>query len=366
MLNLKYKAYNTKKLRRLDDLRAISSQIWNHSLALQKRYYSLYGSYIHKYRLQKHIAKLRNKNNRWKLLGSQATQQIIDRLDLSYKAFFKKTAKRPPKFKSWRHYSSFTYKQAGYTLNGNVLTINGIGRFKFHKSRDYKNIKTITVKKDSVGSYYFILTCDMKPEPYERLRNGSIGMDFGLTTYLTLSDGKQIENPEFFKQGLKSIKEKSRELSRKKIGSSNRRRALKNLSRVHKSVDNKRTDFQWKLAHELCKHNELIAIEDLNLDAMKKLWGRKVSDLAYGEFVNKLEQVAQKYETTVVKVDRFFPSSKLCSCGYIHKGLTLADRIWACPSCNAVNERDLNASRNILTEGVRLCRTKCKTPLGAI
>lgn len=361
MLNLKYKLYKTKREQKLTEMLGISTWIWNHSLSLQRRYYSMYGKYIPKVRLQKHIARLRRRNQKWQILNSQTVQEILDRQDLAYKRFFKGIAKRPPKFKSRRYYSSFTFKQSGYTLNGNVLAINKVGRFKFSKSREYENIKRVTVKRDSVGDFYVILTCDIQPKKYERLRNGSIGLDFGLTTYLTLSDESTVKNPEFLKQDLKILRLKSRKLSTKVKGSNNRKKAVKELNRVHRRISNRRSDFQWKLAHKLCRENKLIAIEDLCLVGMKSLWGRKVSDLAYGEFVLKLQQVAQKYGTEVVKIDRFFPSSKLCECGNVYSGLTLADRKWDCPSCGKNNDRDLNASKNILAEGIRLHRTKQKT-----
>ena len=365
MINLKYKAYRNKNLKELEELLGVASWVWNHTLALQRRYYALYGKYVSKYQMQKHIGKVRRRNKVWKKLNSQTVQMIVHRQDDAYQRFFKKLAKRPPKFKSKRHYSSFSFTQSGYTLNGNVLTIRKVGRFKFSKSREYEKVKRITVKRDSLGDFYFVLTCDVEPKPYKRLRHGSIGMDFGVKTFLTLSDGSEIKNPEFFKQNMNKLRQKNRSFSSKVRGSSNRKRALKELNRTYKKVADRRSDFQWKLAHELCKNYHLIAIEDLCLKGMKALWGRKVSDLAFGEFVLKLEQVARKYGTSIVKIDRYFPSSKLCSCGYIHKGLTLADRKWTCPSCELVNKRDLNAANNILAEGIRLYRTRKETSSGA-
>ena len=164
----------------------------------------------------------------------------------------------------------------------------------------------------------------------------------------------------------KSIKKANKEFSKKKKGSNNKKKCLKNLQRVHIKVSNKRADFEWKLAHELCKNNSFIAIEDLNIEAMKKLWGRKISDLSFSSFVLKLEQVALKYDTIVQKVDRFYASSKTCTCGVKNKELKLSDREWACSSCGVIHQRDFLASTNILSEGIRLYRTKHKTDLSAI
>lgn len=339
-----------------------SAWVWNHCITLQKRYYSLYGGYINVNTLQKHIAKLRNKNILWKELNSQSVQEICQRVDVAYQRFFKKLAKRPPKFKKAKNFNSFVLKQVSWKINDNILKINKT-YYKFSKSRNYENIKRITVKRNKLGEVFFILCCDMKPIQIERVGNATIGIDFGLKTYITTSDKKEIQSPEFFKESLKEIKDLNKKLSKKKKGSNNRKRALINLQRKHIKISNKRSDFEWKLAHELCKYNSFIATEDLNMEAMKKLWGRKISDLSFYSFLNKLEQVAFKYDTKVQKVDRFYPSSKLCSCGVINKELKLSERNWTCKSCGCINQRDILASQNILNEGIRLYRTKCKTKL---
>lgn len=183
----------------------------------------------------------------------------------------------------------------------------------------------------------------------------------GLKSYLTSSDGETIESPEFFKTNIQKIKKANKQLSSKKKGSNNRKKALKNLQRLHINISNKRNDFEWKLAHHLCKNNSFIAIEDLDIASMKKIWGGKVSDLSFSSFVDKLEQIALKYNTIVQKVGRYYASSKTCSCGVVNKELKLSDREWACQSCGQVHDRDVLASNNILTEGIRLYRTKSKT-----
>ena len=360
MYNISYKAYTTKKLKNIHQMIDTSAWIWNYCLSLQKRYYSLYGGYINVNRLQKHIAKLRNKNHQWKELNSQSVQEICQRVDEAYKRFFKGLAKRPPKFKKARNFNSFVLKQSGWSIQDNVLTINKI-KFKFSKSREYGNIKRIVVKRNKLGEVFFVLCCDLKPIKYERVGDTTIGIDFGLKSFLTLSNGQEIQSPEFFKSNLKAIKSINRQLSKKKKGSKTRRKALKTLQRIHIDISNKRNDFEWKLAHELCKNHSFIALEDLNIEGMKKIWGRKISDLSFSSFVIKLEQIANKYDTVVQKVDRWFASSKTCTCGVVNKELKLSDREWACQSCGEIHSRDLLASNNILSEGIRLYRTKHKT-----
>ena len=360
MYNISYKAYTTKKLKNIHQMIDTSAWIWNHCVALQKRYYKLYKKYINVNKLQKHIAKLRNKNPKWKELNSQSVQEICQRVDEAYKRFFKGLAKRPPKFKKAKHFNSFVLKQSGWKIEDNILTI-GKTRYKFSKSRNYENIKRITVKRNKLGEIFFVLCCDMKPIKYERVGNATIGIDFGLKVLLTLSNGQEIQSPEFFKSNLKAIKSLNRQLSKKKKGSKNRKKALKNLQRAYIDISNKRNDFEWKLAHEFSKRYSFIALEDLNIEGMKKIWGRKVSDLSFSSFVLKLEQVANKYDTVIQKVDRWFASSKTCTCGVVNKELKLSDREWVCSSCGEIHSRDLLASNNILTEGIRLYRTKCET-----
>lgn len=366
MLTFKYKLYKTKKTNRLDSLCDTGGVIWNHIVALNKRYYSLYKKGISLNRLQKHIAKLRKHNPYWKRLNSQSVQEISERYDLAMKRFFKKLAKRPPKFKKRTEFKSIVFKQSGYSLKGNSLTINGVGTFKFSKSREYKNIKRISIKRTTTGDYYLIVVCDLGPTKFKREGDASIGMDFGLKTFLTCSDGRQIESPLFFKQFKRRIAKANKSLSSKQRGSNNRKKAKLRLAKLHERVSNKRNDFHWKLCHELCKVNNFIAIEDLNISAMSKLWGRKVNDLSFSSFVDKLVQVSTKYDVVVQKIGRFYPSSRLCECGVKNDELTLNDREWVCKSCGSINDRDALASRNILGEGIHLYRTKCKTTSVAV
>ncbi len=361
MLNISYKAYKSKQNKKLHRMINTSAWVWNHCIALQKRYYRLYKKYINVNKLQKHIAKLRNKKQQWKALNSQTVQEICQRVDAAYRRFFKKLAKRPPKFKKAKNFKSFVLKTSGWSVSENKLTINKIGVFKFSKSRHHEKIKRISVKRDALGDIYFVFACDMQPLRYKREGQSSIGADFGLKTYLTLSNEQKEESPRFFNEHQKDVRKANKNLSTKQKESNNRKKAKQHLARVHKNIANKRNDFHWQLAHKLCKQNEFIAIEDLNIEAMKKLWGKKISDLSFSAFVRILEQVALKYGTVIQKIGRFYPSSKLCGCGTINKELQLSDRAWTCQSCGAINQRDLLAANNILSEGIRLYRTKHKT-----
>ena len=351
MITYKYKLYKTENTKYLDKMLREASFVWNHSLALQKRYYSLYGKYVPKYQIQKHFSK----RIKPKFLHSQTVQEIIDRLDTSYQRFFKKTSARPPKFKRAKDFTSFVFKQGGYSLNGNVFTINKIHkRFKFSYSRKYEgDIKRVIIKRSKSNEYYILLVSDNESNKYGKSHNGaSVGIDFGLKTYLTLSDGTSFDNPQFLKEELTKLKRKSRLLSKTREKSNNREKRRLEVCRLHENIYNKRNDYQWKLVHNLCRKYDNIFIEDLSLTGMTKLWGRKMNDLAHGEFVSKLQYVASKYDVNVHKIDRWFASSKTCGCGYVIKSLKLSDREWVCPECGSINHRDLNAAENILRKGI--------------
>lgn len=352
MLTYKYKLYSSRKNKRIDTLMREACFVWNRCLALQKRYYSLYGKYINSSRLKSHFAKRYKMQN----LHSQSVQEVIERLDMAYQRFFRHIAKRPPKFKKHSDMTSVVFKQGGFKLKGNRFTVNKLKTtFKFSLSRPLKgDVKRVSVKRSPLGDYYICVVTDAEAKRYGKTHDGaSVGIDFGLKTYLTLSDGKTVENPQFLKRNLASMKKASRKFSNAQKGSNSRERKRKALDRCHEKVVNSRTDWQWKLAHALCRSYDNIFVEDLVLTGMSRRWGRKMGDLAHGRFVEILGQVASKYGCRVHKIDRFHPSSKTCGkCGNVNKGLTLRDREWVCPHCGEHHDRDLNAARNILRRGI--------------
>lgn len=352
MISYKYNIYRSNKTKHLGKMLRECCFVWNHALALQRRYYKLFRKYIPVSKMKSHFSKRIKRN----LLHSQTTQEIIERLDVSYVRFFKKLAKRPPKFKRAECFNSFVFKQGGYTLNGNVFTINkGKKRFKFSFSRPYEGkIKQVRITKETCSRYSLIIVTDHNPSlSYRKTHNGaSIGLDFGLKTYLTASDGNNVVYPLFFKTFQNKIKKQNKRLSKAKKGSNNRKRRLFELQQTYRKIRNLRNDFQWKLAHELCKEYDFIFLETLNIESMKRLWGKKISDLSHSEFISKLMYVATKYGVTIHCIDRWYPSSKTCECGFVNKNLSLRDRTWCCPKCESINDRDFLASKNILRKGI--------------
>ena len=363
MLTYEYKLYRSKRNRKLDAMLREACFVWNHALALQKRYYTLYGKYCSAIDMQKHFAKRISRH----LLHSQSVQEILQRQDEAYKRFFNRQAKRPPKFKRAEQFQSIVWKQGGFKLNANMFVVNSIKQhFQFSYSRPYEGkVKQVRIKRSPLGEYYLYIVTDAVAQSCRKSHDGaSVGMDFGLKTYLTLSDGTRIENPQFLKQDLNELRRASKRLSKCERGSNHRKAAKLNLDRVYEDIVNRRDDWQWKLSHELCRAYDTLCVEDMQLTGMSRLWGRKMSDLAFGSFVQKLEHTASKYGCRVVKIDRYYPSSKTCNvCQYVNELLSLSDRSWTCPSCGTSHDRDVNAAKNILRQGIVSSGSTCKTRL---
>ena len=365
MISYKYKLYRTKQTRHLDRMLSEACFVWNHALSLQKRYYSLYGKYISPSRMKKHFAKRIKRT----YLYSQSTQEVLERLDIAYRRFFKHIAKRPPKFKKASDFASFCYTQSGFKLQGNVFHVNSVNKdFRFSLSRPFEGkVKQVRVKRSHLNEWYLYVITDASPKSYAKTHKGaSVGIDFGLKTYMTLSDGEKLSHPQFLKRDLKRFRKASKRLSSCAKGSHHREQARLALCRIHEEIANKRRDFHWKLAHDLCRRFDTIFIETLNLSGMSRMWGRKMHDLGHSSFCGILVQVAAKYGCTVHKIDRWFPSSKLCDCGYKNVNLSLNDRSWVCPQCGQVHDRDVHAAEMILRRGIYELVSNGKTiePLG--
>lgn len=359
MRTFAFKAYASKRNRKLHRQIDVAASIWNHCIALHKRYFRLFGRHLNQFQLMKHVTKLKRipRYSFWSEIGSQSIQDVVQRIEKGYQLFFKNINKKsgrkvqPPSFCKRDKYRSFTLKQAGYTLSGNRLRV-GKQQYRFFKSREIEGkIKTLTVKRDALGDIVFIFITDAEHQTFHAATTEIAGVDFGLKSFLAISDGRKESAPQPLKQAIKQLAKTSRALSRKQRGSNNGRKARKNLARLHRTIANRRKDFHFKLARKLVNRYNAIAIEDLNLSGMKVLWGRKVSDLGFASFVSILEHQATKTGCTIVKIDRWFPSSKLCgSCGTINEALSLRDRDWTC-DCGAVHDRDVNAALNIQRAG---------------
>ena len=367
----KVKLYQAKKNKYLHQQIDVAGLIYNHCLALHRKYYRLTGKSLNQYELMRHVTKLKRlpKYRHWHLVGAQAIQDIVQRIDKAYKLFFgnlkRKTRTSPPGFKKIRKYSSFTLKQTGWKLlEGNKVYIQG-KVYKYFKSREIPPaIKTVTVKRDPLGDIYLFFVVEEETSRTNQVMTGnSAGFDFGLKTFLTVSNGQEIESPLYYRQALDALKIAQRKLSSKVKGSRNWKKAKAQVARVYRTVANRRHDWFFKLAHTLTDQYDYLFFEDLNIRGMQLLWGRKVNDLARSEFMDILGYVASTKHKVVHLVNRFYPSSKTCAdCGQVHHDLKLSERRWVCAGCGSSHDRDHNAAVNIQREGASSLRLGAVRP----
>jgi len=291
-----------------------------------------------------------------KEINSQSLQSSLRNLDTAYNKFFRKQTKFP-RFKSKFDRQSFTIPQSVYIEEGKLW----IPKFKkgieinIHREIEGKLIFA-TISKSTTGKYYVSITCEVKYVPFQKT-NSKIGIDTGIKDLAILSDGKVYENIKALKTNLKKLKYNQRQLSKKVKGSNSRLKQKSKLATVHEKVTNIRKNYLHKVSTEIIKNHDVICIEDLAVKNMMKnhKLAQAFSDVSLGTFYTMLEYKANWNDKTIVKIDRFFPSSKTCNvCDYINQDLTLKDREWTCIGCGTKHNRDFNASINIKKQGLKI------------
>ena len=288
-------------------------------------------------------------------VSSVPLQQTLRHLQTAFTNFFSKRTGYPTfKKRSGKQSAEFTRAGFKWDAKNNVLTMAKMGSLRIKWSREFSaDPTTVTISKDSSDRYFVSFRID-EPNKIFPETNNKVGLDLGITHLATLSTGEKIGNPKNTKKYEKRLKLLQKKLSRRTKGSKRRNKARKQVAKLHTKIADSRLDYLHKTSTKLIQENQLIAIEDLSVRNMmqnRKL-SKAIGDCGWSEFVRQLEYKAEWYNRDVVKIDRFFPSSKRCSqCGFISKSMPLNIRKWLCPDCKTEHDRDINAAINILAVG---------------
>lgn len=307
--------------------------------------------------------------------NTKVLKQSIINLEQAYSNFFKQ-GKGFPKFKSKHDEQKARFPQeavASKTFDEGLSRLNltkTIKGLKFECSNRDKNylytnkekIKSVTITKKKCGHFYatILIDGDLLRQVNTPVRT-SVGIDLGIKSLLTLSDGTSIDNPKWIRSNEKQLKKLHKQLSKKQKGSNNRNKLRLRLAKKHEQIKNQKQDFLHNITTKIINENQVIVLEDLNVSGMMKnhKLAKSIQELGLYEMRRQLEYKSQWYNREIVFVDRFFPSSKTCSCcGWKNNNLKLSDREFICEGCGLIIDRDENAAINIENEGLRLRELK--------
>ncbi|MBD2692367.1 RNA-guided endonuclease TnpB family protein [Anabaena catenula] len=295
---------------------------------------------------------------------SQVLQATTLNLTTAYKNFFEKRALFP-KFKSKHGKQSIQYPQNVKIVDGNVKLPGNIGivKAKIHRPIEGK-VKTVTVCKTPSGKYFASILTEIEGENPTITFGKIYGIDLGLKHFAVVTDGEKVskyDNPKHLAKHEKNLKRKQKKLARKQKGSKSRNRYRKVVAKVYERVSNSRQDFLHKLSHKLVSDSQAVIVENLYVKGMVRNHNlaKAISDVGWGTFTNFLAYKLERKGGKLVEIDRWFPSSKLCSnCFYQVSEMPLDVREWTCPHCNTHHDRDGNAAINIRAEGIRMIKAE--------
>ena len=359
----KYRFYPTPEQEQiLAQTFGCSRYVYNWALDLRTQTYRDRGESLNYHDLSSALTALkRDPETIW--LGDVSSvplQQSLRHQEQAFVGFFEKRAGYP-KFKQKHHRQSATYTCSAFSYDNEVLTLAKMpGALNIRWSRPLGGKPTtVIVSKDQAGRYSVSIRAKeaIRVKP---ITPNMVGIDLGLSHVAILSSGEKIGNPRFLKKDEERLKRAQQDLSRKKLGSKNRAKARKKVARIHARVADRRNDYLHKLTTALINENQVICAESLKVKNMVKnpTLAKAISDVGWGELTRQLKYKAQWYGRTFVQIDTFFPSSKTCSsCSHVVDFLPLEIRNWTCPDCGVQHDRDINAAKNILAEG--LSATAC-------
>ena len=349
--------------------------VYNHMLCLKQQAYDETKANLKLTDLSYHFHNELLKNPDYSWLAEQNTKimkQSIRQMLVAYNNFFHHRA-RFPKFKSKKDRQSAlfpleaiskrnTFDTRNITLTSNLKNIKfRCSDLYYSRLKEYKDtIRSATLSKTKGGNWFLSILMDIPESEYinkHKHTGKHVGIDLGVKDFIVTSDGEVFENRHFRKKTESRIKRLQRQLSRKQKGSRNREKARLKLARVYDRIGRQKEAYLYETVHRLLEEYDIMFIEDLNVEGMVRnhKLAKSISEMGFGRFADLLEYKASLDWKQVIKVDRWYASSKTCSgCGYVYKGLTLGERSWKCPECGEVHDRDYNAAVNILREGERI------------
>lgn len=308
--------------------------------------------------IRKHLNSIKRENFPWMMdVSKYVTQQAIINLGRAFENFYSKRAKFP-KFKQKGVRDSFEIGSDVVTVNGKYIKFPKVKPIKMKENLRFDgSIRTVVISR-TAGKWFVSISVEVDHKSIVTSKNHAIGIDVGIKSFVTMFDGKNYFSSKKLKpyKNLENkIKVFSRRLSKKQIKSNNRQKARVKLAKLHSRVANIRKDYLHKLTYDLTKNHSIIGIEDLCVKSMVKnrFLSKSILDASFFEFRRQLTYKAELYGSKIVVADRFFPSTKMCSCcGYKMEKINLSVRSWDCPSCKTNHNRDENAANNLYKNAV--------------
>ena len=332
--------------------------VYNETLAMRKSAWEQEQRSISYYESKRQIPLWKKEHPELSGVYSQVLQDVSMRVDLAFKAFFRrvKAGENPgyPRFKGRGRYDSFTYPQYGFKLDGDRLHLSKIGDVKVVLHRPVEGtIKTLTIRRSSTGKWYACFSVEYDPSPLPQ-KETTVGIDVGLESFATLSNGEKIENPRFFRTDEKALAKAQRKLSKAGKGTPERKKARKIVAHIHERIANRRLNFAHQNSRKVVNRFGTIVFEELNITTMQKNHhlAKSIADVAWNLFISITEGKAEEAGSHVIRVNPRNTSQMCSRCGMI-VAKTLSDRIHSCPHCGLVMDRDQNAAINIMRLGLQ-------------